>query len=363
MIIVFSVAMALAVGLILLITPLAQRIGLVDSPGGRKQHNDATPLVGGIAIFCTFMLLVLTLDVPLGQWRSLFLAGALVFIVGLLDDFRETPPSARFIAQTGAALLIVLWGNIRLDDLGFLIGSGHAVEPGWLAVPFSIFCVVGIINATNMMDGIDGLSGGVLLIFFSTLLLVAWRAGLFQEALILAVICGALSGFLVLNFRFLEYRPATVFLGDAGAMFLGLAVAWFLIRFSQEPVAQLRPITAVWFFGLPIMDTVAIMVRRMRRGRSPFAPDREHLHHILLLAGFGVRSTVLIMLGFSLMLTIVGFTGEWLNVPGSYMFYGFLLLFGLYYRGMNRAWKLMKALRKVHERARPKEKLEDSASV
>ena len=363
MIIVFSVAVALAVGLILLIMPLAQRIGLVDSPGGRKQHHDATPLVGGIAIFCAFMLLVLTLDISLGQWRSLFLASALVFIVGLLDDFRETPPSARFIAQIGAALLIVLWGNVRLDNLGFLISSSHAAELGWLAVPFSIFCVVGIINATNMMDGMDGLSGGVLLIFFSTLLLVAWQAGLFQEALILAVICGALSGFLVLNFRFLESRPAAVFLGDAGAMFLGLAVAWFLIRFSQEPLAQLRPITAVWFFALPIMDTVAIMVRRMRRGRSPFAPDREHLHHILLLAGFGVRSTVLIMLGISLILTIIGFAGEWLNVPESYMFYGFLLLFALYYQGMNRAWKLMKALRKVHDRSRSRAKLEEGASV
>ncbi|WP_456375056.1 MraY family glycosyltransferase [Thiolapillus sp.] len=363
MIVVFAVAASLTAGLMLLVAPLAQRIGLVDSPGGRKQHHAATPLVGGVAIFCAFMLLVLTLDVSLSQWRSLFLAGALVFIVGLLDDFRETPPSARFIAQIGAALLIVLWGNIRLENLGFLLGEVSSVEPGWLTVPFSVFCVVGIINATNMMDGMDGLCGGLLLILFSVLLGLAWHGGLFQDALLLALICGGLSGFLLLNFRFRESRPATVFLGDAGAMFLGLAAAWFMIRFTQEPVMQLRPITAVWLFGLPIMDTVAIMLRRMRRGRSPFAPDREHLHHILLVAGFGVRTTVMIMLAVSLLLGLGGLLGEWLHVPDVYMFYGFLLIFFFYYQGMNRAWKRLKTLHNGPDHVQAKPKLESGAGV
>ena len=363
MIIVFSVAAAVTAGLIILVSPLARRIGLVDHPGGRKQHCRATPLTGGIAIFCAFMLLVLTLDVSLGQWRSFFLASALVFIIGLLDDFQETPPSARFIAQGGAALIIVLWGGARLEHLGFLVGGGMETELGWLAVPFSIFCVVGVINATNMMDGLDGLAGGVLLLFFSALLLVTVVGGRFEDALILAVICGALAGFLLFNFRFREHRPASVFLGDAGALFLGLTVAWFLVRLTQEPVAQLRPITAVWLFGLPIMDTVAIMVRRIRRGRSPFAPDRGHFHHILLFAGFSVRTTVLIMLGISLLLTVIGLGGEWLGIPESYMFYGFLLLFTMYFQGMNRAWKLMKTLRGADDHRQVPERAGGGASV
>ena len=339
-------------GLIWLLRPLACRIGLVDHPGGRKDHKQPTPLIGGVAVFCAFLLLLLTLDIPLGQWRSFFLASAVVFIVGLLDDFQETPPWSRFAAQIGAALIIVLWGGAVLRNLGGLFSS-QDVTLGMFALPFSIFCSVGVINATNMLDGLDGLAGGVLLIFFSILLLLAWRAGLEQDAMILLLICGALLGFLLFNFRFVSSRAAVVFLGDAGSMFLGLAVTWFLIRFTQEPVKLLRPMTAIWLFGLPIMDTVAIMTRRVLRGRSPFSPDREHFHHILLVAGFSVRGTVLIILGISLLMALLGMAGEWAAVPEFVMFYAFLGLFAVYYWGMNHAWKVMKALRRVREHGVP----------
>ncbi len=141
----------------------------------------------------------------------------------------------------------------------------------------------------------------------------------------------------------------TAFPADAGSLFLGLAVAWFLIRFTQDPINLLNPITAVWVFALPIMDTVAIMSRRVMRGRSPFYPDRDHFHHILLLAGFSVRTTVLIILGISLLLSGFGLAAEWAGVPETMMFYGFLILFGAYFWGMHHAWKVMKALRRVHD--------------
>lgn len=322
----------------------------MDQPGGRKDHLQATPLIGGVAIFCAFLLLLLTLDTSLGPWRSFFLASAVLFIVGLLDDFQETPPWSRFAAQIGASLIIVLWGGAVLHNLGGLF-SNQDVMLGAFAVPFSIFCCVGVINATNMLDGLDGLAGVVLLTFFGTLLLLAWHAGLEQDTKILLLICGALVGFLLFNFRFVGSRAATVFLGDAGSMFLGLAVTWFLIRFTQEPVSLLRPMTAIWLFALPIMDTVAIMTRRAVRGRSPFAPDREHFHHILLVAGFSVRTTVLIVLGISLLMALLGLAGEWAGVPEFIMFYVFLLLFAVYYWSMNHAWKVMRALRSVREHA------------
>lgn len=348
MIILFSAAVILVAGFIFLFKPLAQRIGLVDQPGGRKDHKQPTPMVGGIAVFCTFLLTVLTLDMPLGHWRSFFFAGAIVFIIGMLDDIRETPPSTRFIAQIAASLIIVMWGGVELQNLGALVG-GSDVMLGMLVVPFTIFCGVGVINATNMLDGLDGLAGGILLNFFGVLLFLAWSAGLAQEASILLLLCGALVGFLLFNFRFVESRPARVFMGDAGSLFLGLAVTWFLVRFTQEPYNLLRPITAVWLFALPIMDTVAIMSRRVMRGRSPFSPDREHFHHILLVAGFSVRSTVLIMLGISLLLSAIGLVGERAGVPESFMFYGFMLLFVAYFWSMDHAWKAMKVLHRVHD--------------
>jgi len=345
----FIAAVGLTAGLIWLFRPVASRIGLVDQPGGRKNHRQATPLIGGVAIFCAFLLLLLTLEIPLGQWRAFFLASAVVFIIGMLDDFQETPPWSRFAAQIGASLIIVLWGNIELRNLGGLFGN-QDVLLGVAAVPFSIFCSVGVINATNMLDGLDGLAGGLLLVVFGALLALAWQGGLMAEVRILLLFCGVLVGFLLFNFRFSHDRAATVFLGDAGALFLGLAVAWFLIRFTQEPLGLLRPITAIWLFALPIMDTVAIMSRRVMLGRSPFSPDREHFHHILRAAGFSARTTVFIMLGISLLMAAIGLAGEWAGVPEFIMFYGFLALFAVYFWGMHHAWKVMKALRRVHDR-------------
>jgi UDP-GlcNAc:undecaprenyl-phosphate GlcNAc-1-phosphate transferase len=284
----------------------------------------------------------------LGQWRSFFLASAVVFIIGMLDDFQETPTWVRFAAQIGASLLIVLWGGVNLESLGGLF-SNQEVLLGAFVIPFSIFSSVGVINATNMLDGLDGLAGGLLLIFFGTLLGLSWHAGLVPDTKVLLLLCGSLTGFLLFNFRFTGERTASVFLGDAGSLFLGLAVTWFLIRFTQEPLNVLRPITAIWLFALPIMDTVAIMTRRMMLGRSPFSPDREHFHHILRVAGYSARATVFIILGISLLTTAIGLLGEWAGVPEFVMFYGFLLLFAIYFRGMQHAWKVMKALRRVRK--------------
>ena len=341
-------ALALTAVLIRILSPLARRIGLVDEPGGRKVHEGAVPLIGGISLFVTFFLLILLVDTPLYGWRSLFFAAALVFIIGMLDDFKETPASARFVAQMGAVLIIVFWGGLKLEYLGDLLGS-HPIHFSHMVVPFTLLGGVGVMNAVNMLDGLDGLAGGVLLVFFTALWWLAHTAGLSADATVLGVICASLMGFLWFNMRILGRSRASVFMGDAGSLFLGLLATWFLIRMTQPPLEVMRPITAVWLLGLPIMDTVAIMIRRIRQGRSPFSPDREHFHHILLVAGFSVRTTVFIILTLHSCLVLLGLTGEWLKLPEYIMFYSFLLLFFLYFWGMNHAWKVMKMLRKVHD--------------
>ena len=335
-----------------LMRPLASRIGLVDRPGGRKAHDRPTPLVGGLAVFLTFVLGVLWFGVEPDHWWPLAVAGALLVLVGLIDDLRELSAGHRFLAQIAAAVVIFEYGRCGLTELGMLVDD-ERIELGSLALPFTVFCVVGVINATNMLDGLDGLAGGLMLTFFGILYLLASQAGLVQDSLVLLVICAALAGFLVLNFRFREQRPARIFMGDAGSLFLGLAASWFLMRFTQPPVDLISPITAVWLFALPLLDTVSIMIRRVMRGRSPFAPDRQHFHHILLLAGFSVRTTVLIMLGLSLLLAGVGLYGEYAGVPQFVMFYLFLGLFALYFWGMLRAWKVMKVLHRLHETGQP----------
>lgn len=338
--------------LALLLRPLAVRAGLVDRPGGRKAHEKATPLVGGLAVFLVFLAGVQVAGAELASWWPLALGGGLLVAIGLLDDFRTLSAGKRFLVQIIAAVILYQYGHTGLRDLGELVG-GETLDLGLLSLPFTVFCVVGIVNATNMLDGLDGLAGGMLLVFFALLGLLAHGAGLVEDFRMLLVICAALGGFLALNFRWRDDRPARIFMGDAGSLFLGLVAAWFLMRFSQQPTELFHPITAVWLFALPIMDTVSIMVRRVMRGRSPFAPDREHFHHILLLAGFKVRTTVLVMLFLSLLLAGVGLYGEYRGVPQYVMFYLFLGLFGLYFWGVLHAWKVMKALHRLHDAIQP----------
>jgi UDP-GlcNAc:undecaprenyl-phosphate GlcNAc-1-phosphate transferase len=194
-------------------------------------------------------------------------------------------------------------------------------------------------NAVNMTDGIDGLAGSWLLVFYLTLLGLALNASLAMEANILLLLSVCIFVFLLFNFRIRATDKASVFLGDAGALFLGLATTWFLIRFSQPDYALMRPITAVWMVGLPLMDTVSIMVRRAVSGRSPFDPDREHFHHFLSEKGLSVRGSVAGFVLVNLGLSFVGLGGEWLLLPEWLMFYSFWTLFGLYYWTMSRFWR------------------------
>ena len=343
----FLFSLAATIGFVVLWKSIAPRAGLVDHPGGRKRHHASTPLVGGMAVYSALLLSWLYLGVP-SDWMAFLVAGTVLLLVGVVDDIREISPVHRFAVQFMAILVMIYWGGIRLDSLGELFSNTPALL-GAMAVPFTLFAGAGVINATNMLDGLDGLAGGMLLVFFSILLGLALNAGLMADATLLLVLCATLTGFLLFNFRFVDSRPASIFMGDGGSLLMGMAAAWFLIRFSQDPLNLLNPITAVWLFGLPIMDTVAIMTRRIRRGRSPFAPDREHFHHILLLAGFSVRNSVLIIIGISLVFSIIGLGGQWLGVPEWFMFYSYLLLFGFYYWSMNRAWKIMRLLHALHE--------------
>ncbi len=339
----------LVVVLMLLLQPVARRVGLMDHPGGRKAHRRATPLVGGVAAFLVFLLSFQLFHVPYHYWLPLAWAGAVVFAVGLIDDIHDISPGTRFLAQIVAAMLVYYVGDVGLQSLGNLQDSGD-IQLGILAVPFTVFCTLGVINATNMIDGLDGLAGGTLLIFFGIFYSLAVEEGFAQDAQVLLVLCATLAGFLLLNFRFRTGGSARVFMGDAGTLFFGLAAAWYLMRFTQEPYNIIRPITAVWIFGLPLMDTVTIMTRRVIAGRSPFAPDREHLHHLLRMLGFDVRSTVLSILGAGTLLASGGLYGEKYEVPEWIMFYGFLALFAAYFVGMHQAWKRINATQAIHGR-------------
>lgn len=317
--------------LILVLAPLARQIELVDRAGGHKQHEGSIPLVGGVAMFCGLLVALQALGMPSDALNAFALGGGLLVVVGVLDDHRHLPASVRFAAQVGAGLLMTLKGGVVVENLGPLV-SPTPLALGDFAIPFTVFGVVGVINAINMMDGIDGLAGGISAV--ATMLLIWLAADAEQAAAVqaLGILLAVILGFLVFNFPLPRARLHRVFMGDAGSMFLGFALAWFLVDLSQNKGGNaFAPVTALWLLAFPLFDTVALMVRRIWRGCSPFIADREHLHHALLAQGLGPRMTLAVMLLGNFIFARAGVGADRASVPSWVMFYVLAGLFGLYF--------------------------------
>ncbi len=336
---------------------IAPRVGLVDHPGEHKQHEHVTPFVGGFGVLAALLVAValLILEYPdrLVAWLSLLVCGVVMFGVGLADDRWKLSARIRLVIQAGLALLMVYGGGVVLADVGDAFFVGALTMGFAAAVPFTVFGTVGCINALNMVDGIDGLSGTIAA---GTLALIALVAGLGGDgATFLLALCllGGVLGFLWFNLRFGDQLRARVFMGDNGSMTLGLLLCWLLITITQGPNALVPPIVALWIFALPLVDTLSVMFRRMWMGKSPFSPDRNHLHHLLQRAGFRVENTVGIMGTLHFALGATGIAGAWLGVPEGVLAIGWLVVFLAYFRLTARPWRFVPMLRGFHRACRP----------
>ena len=217
-----------------------------------------------------------------------------------------------------------------------------------LSIPLTIVGMVGVINAVNMTDGVDGLAGGLATLTFGALAFLTYPSDP-QVALQLIAFVAVLLGFLVFNSRFFGRKKAALFMGDSGSIFIGFALSWYLIQLSQGASAVIKPVDALWLIAVPLLDTMTIMARRMRHGRSPFSADREHLHHILMLAGFGANRTVLIILASQVCFILVAIASIRFNAISWVMFLLFVGTFAVYFMAMNHAWKVMKRLKHFRE--------------
>ncbi len=334
----------LSAGLILLLAWPARRWGLVDHPSTRKHHPSPVPLVGGLAIWGAFTLGMLLKPDKLPDYEFLLAGMTLMTLVGLLDDIRPLSPWFRLLFQGLAVLGMGLADHVVLNNLGNLFGSGDILltHGAWL---FTLFAVVGLINALNMTDGLDGLAGGQALVATGWLLLLCLHAPILIEARLesLLVLALAIAGFLVFNLRHPWRARASVFLGDAGSTLLGYVLAWFLIRMSQGEAPELDPITAVWILALPLMDTVAVMIRRMLAGHNPFAADRQHLHFLLLgHGGLSDGKVVAVLLLIAFGLGGIGVLAQWFGVPEYLRFYAFVVVFLLYFAMTTRMVQMLR---------------------
>ncbi len=313
---------------------LAHNYSIVDHPGEHKTHEESTPFVGGIGIFlslCMAFILLFNFYPELNShWLVLVFCSLLIFATGFVDDLLNLKYKPRLVIQIVVASIVVIFCGLALDDLGDLF-FGFPLQLGLLAVPFTVFAIVGGINVINMIDGIDGLSGSVSFVSLLLLGFVAFIGGDFQNLILIVALAGGVIGFLFFNLRYPSQQRARVFLGDNGSMLLGFLIALLLISLAQGANSAMQPVTALWLFAIPLMDTAGVMQRRILMGKSPFSPDQNHLHHILLKVGYRVEEAVLFIVAMQLLLGIIGLAGLYMGVPDFVMLLGFFLIYLGYY--------------------------------
>lgn len=291
----------------------ARRVGLVDRPDGhRKLQNQAIPLSGGIAIFIAMLATIAFLVAFDDNWRSsvlfhgsealgLLAAGSLIILLGILDDSVGLRGRQKLAGQLVAAAILVACGICiqRVEVLGW------NVELGMLAIPFTIFWLVGAINALNLLDGMDGLAGTLGLILSAAIAVMAILNGHQTIALIATVLAGSLVGFLRFNLP-----PASMYLGDAGSMLIGLLVGVMAIQASLKGAGTVLMAVPLALWTIPIFDSAAAVIRRMLTGRSIYTTDRAHLHHHLV-ERMGHRMTLVCVGSVALVISIAALASVW----------------------------------------------------
>ena len=316
-------------GLIRLMTPFAPRWGLMDHPGHRKDHEQSTPLVGGLAMVVAILGLQAILGyIPFQSWSLL---SALLFatFIGVADDAHELSHRAKFVAQALGAIIVVSGTSVSVTHLGNLFGLGEIVLGKW-SLLVTIISFIGVMNAINMIDGLDGLAGSVSLSPVLLMTYLAYAANIQVLGFELSLLAGVIIGFLATNLRLFGRSKAMVFMGDTGGIVIGLLLAWYSIKFAGSPGSHVSPITAVWMLAVPLLDMGSVMLLRLQQRKSPFHADQQHMHHVLRKAGCSVNQVVGIMGISSLLLGLTGIVAQRIGVPGPIMFAVFIGLWAAY---------------------------------
>ncbi|HTZ18803.1 MAG TPA: PilZ domain-containing protein [Dissulfurispiraceae bacterium] len=332
----FLAAFLLGLALLPSLARIASRIGLVDTPNRRKVHATPKPLVGGLGIMMSLAVSCL-LFVPLSNLRGFYAGAIILIIVGFLDDYKELRHGGKFVAQVLASLIMIYFSDVTLKSFGDLLYLG-SIDVGILSVPLTIFCTVGVINAINMVDGLDGLAGGISLIAFLSFSVLAYLNGQSELSLLSLAFSGAVLAFLRYN-----RPPASMFMGDAGSLSVGFALAFFSIAVTQKAGTVVQPAAALLMLAVPVCDTVTIMTVRIIKQKSPFTADKKHLHHILLRFGFNRKRTVTFILLISAVLSLAAVIGTVARMPDWFLFAVFAFYAAVYTTAAVFAKKLLTA--------------------
>jgi UDP-GlcNAc:undecaprenyl-phosphate/decaprenyl-phosphate GlcNAc-1-phosphate transferase len=287
---------AIAVAISAAATPLVKKIALkldvIDLPKGkRKIHKKPIPLLGGLAIYFSFIIVMILKSGSLSQHETGILIGATIIVIGgIIDDTFELRPRYKLLFQISAAVVLIFFGVEISSVTNPLSGGDGYWNVGWMTVPLTILWVIGITNALNLIDGLDGLAAGVALISSVTIFIIAILNNRLDAAVLTAILSGAILGFLPYNFN-----PAIIFMGDTGAQLLGFLLAAISIEGTIKSAAAFAIAVPILALGIPIYDTLFAVIRRKINGKPIMEADKGHLHHRLMDMGLTQRQTVLIM--------------------------------------------------------------------
>ncbi|MBE6183399.1 glycosyltransferase family 4 protein [Heyndrickxia ginsengihumi] len=305
----------------ILITPwvkkLAIKIGAVDKPNKRKIHMKLMPRLGGLAIYISFIVGVLILRPDSPHSFPILLGSLIIVITGVVDDIKELSPRVKLLGQLLSAIVVVVGGiHVEFINLPF----GGQLEFGIFSIPLTILWIVGVTNAINLIDGLDGLAAGVSSIALFT---ISGMAIIMSDPYV--TILGLILMVSTVGFLFYNFHPAKIFMGDTGALFLGYMIA-VLSLLGFKNVAFISLIIPVIILGVPISDTIFAIIRRFVNKQPLSAPDKSHLHHCLLRLGFSHRQVVLIIYAIAAMFSLAAFIFSMATLWGSLIFIGVLLI-------------------------------------
>ncbi len=286
---------SLAFGVSLAATPfvriIAYKIGAVDVPDARRVHDHPIPRMGGLAIFYGFLISILCFAPVDTQLKGILIGSLIIVSLGIVDDVKQLGAGIKFLIQIVVAVIVVCHGVvIEYVSVPAFVSESGILSLGYFAYPITILWIVGVTNAVNLIDGLDGLAVGVSSIATFSLFFIAILAGEMQVALLSAALAGGCLGFLPYNFN-----PAKIFMGDTGSTFLGYMLSIVCIQGLFKGYVVISFIIPFLILGLPIFDTAFAIVRRIWNKKPIMAPDRGHLHHKLMDMGFSQKQTVAIL--------------------------------------------------------------------
>lgn len=300
------------------IKDIALHIGAVDIPNERKVHKKPMPRLGGLGIFMGFLLGYMLFGTPSALMNSILIGSFIIVITGVVDDIKPLKASTKFVGQLIAALIVVLYGQLLINEL---TAFGLVLKFGIFAYPLTIFFILGCINCINLIDGLDGLAGGIASIYFLTIGIIAtMQLSLGLDYVLTFIMLGSTLGFLVHNFH-----PAKIFMGDSGSMFLGFIIAVIaLLGFKNVTLTSL--IIPLLILAIPILDTVFAIIRRALKGESISKPDKFHIHHQFLRRNFSQTKTVLIIYLMDALFAFASIVYFLKDETLGYIIYGILLV-------------------------------------